>query len=534
LARVTCRIKQYIQPFERLLAISELKALAGADPVPIGTRSDIAIDFSVEITDRPDKLEAGLAYWESIHHDGFSHTRQVRTEATVNVVRNAIPFEELRSSLPFKGRVPVPNRRCLRYGTHGIHEYRGKFFPQLVTALMNIAGAREGSVVADPMCGSGTAVVEAIATGRSALGIDKNPLSVLIASTKCALLSVKPALLIKAYHRVREQLLHSSQSLSASFGYFGSLNAHDQDYLRGWFSDQVLTDLDQIVSCIENVSPPAVRDLMRLSLSNILRRVSWQKDDDLRVRKEVRLDADIDPVKEFLDELGRSVRIVVAYLYQNSRRPVGVVNVQEGDARRSADHWRGYLGSVDVVITSPPYATALPYLDTDRLSLIYLKLLKRSDHRSRDQEMIGNREITPKIRDHYWSAFRQNKDRFPASISCLIDRIHRLNKDADVGFRRQNLSALLAKYFADMRDVLIGVQRVLKPGAPAHFVVGSNHTIAGGKHVAIETASLLLDLAESVGLTAESLQPMEMLVSRDIFRKNAGPSEYILSLRKPA
>ena len=36
---------------------------------------------------------------------------------------------------------------------------------------------------------------------------------------------------------------------------------------------------------------------MLLSLSNVIRSVSWQKNDDLRVRKELRLDVEIDPIR---------------------------------------------------------------------------------------------------------------------------------------------------------------------------------------------------------------------------------------------
>ena len=114
---------------------------------------------------------------------------------------------------------------------------------------------------------------------------------------------------------------------------------------------------------------------MRLALSNIIRSVSWQKGDDLRVRKEVRPDADIDPIGEFLEELQRSAKAILALLYHQQAQPVGTFDIQEGDARALPVLWQQWRGKVDAVITSPPYATALPYLDTDRLSLFYLGLL---------------------------------------------------------------------------------------------------------------------------------------------------------------
>jgi site-specific DNA-methyltransferase (cytosine-N4-specific) len=76
----------------------------------------------------------------------------------------------------------------------------------------------------------------------------------------------------------------------------------------------------------------------------------------------------------------------------------------------------------------------------------------------------------------------------------------------------------------EMRDIL-------KPKASAVVVVGNNHTLAGGKRVDINTVRLLADVAESVGFELLEEIPMEMLVSRDIFKKNAIGSESILHLR---
>jgi site-specific DNA-methyltransferase (cytosine-N4-specific) len=528
---VTCYLKNYIQPFERKLAIAELRTLTGSELRPVAGDVDSSSAFEASTDVAPEELASRLAYWEVVQA-GFSHyTRQVRAEATSNVVRNGVQFSEIQRILPFRGDVPLPNRRCLRYGTHGIHEYRGKFFPQLALALINISDLHVASTVLDPMCGSGTSLVEAVACGYSAYGLDLNPLSVLMARTKCALLSVPPRKILDSYNQVRDYLLQLNQDRSSHLVYFRTLPEADQSYLANWFSPQVIEDLDRIAAYIHSLRQGAATQLMWLSLSNILRRVSWQKEDDLRVRKEVRLDADIDPIREFLEELGRSVRLVVSFLIEKAFHEPGTHSISEGDARTPLNHVATLRSAVDLVITSPPYATALPYLDTDRLSLIYLRLLTRPSHRARDHEMIGNREISNGLKNNYWEHFHESKRTYPTRLVKLIERIHRLNQDSGAGFRRQNLPSLLAKYFDDMRQVLMSFRSVLRHGASAFVVVGNNHTIAGGERVQIETASLLQEVGESVGLKVAEAIPMEMLVSRDIFKKNASESEYILHFK---
>lgn len=526
------RMKQYIQPFEYELAIRELHALGNSAITERKHDDDVGLVFELNSLHSKAALADRLTYWETVEDaSGIQVTTQSLRESTINLVRNGIAIETLQSLLPFTNNIPLPNRRCLRYGTHGIHEYRGKFFPQLVRSLINISGTAKDGIVADPMSGSGTTPVEALLAGCKGRCLDMNPLSVFLGQTKCELLSADVAELANDYAQIRNELMSVETYTGNTNSYFESLPKEDQDYLVQWFSRDVLEGLDDIGRAISGVNNAHFKSLSCVALSNIIRKVSWQKVDDLRVRKEVRLDIELDPKKEFLEELGRSVRAVLAFLFQNGPLPISHFEITEGDARNCGDIWGE--NSVDVIITSPPYATALPYLDTDRLSLCYLGLLPRPEHRKRDKVMIGNREVTTKLRDAYWKYYQKHRNDLPDSICNLIDLIERLNADTDAGFRRLNLPALLSKYFFDMKEVLTGMRHALKPGSLAFVVVGNNHTIAGGKRVDIQTAKFLQDIAASIGFEVEASLAMEMLVSRDIYKKNAMASEEILALRKP-
>ncbi len=164
---LVCRMKAYIQPFERKLALMELEAVADAAPIAEPHLLDAPLVYRVVTSCSLERLVETLTYWETVspaRAAGGRYTCQARREATVNVVRNGVTPAQLRTMLPFNGQtpIPLPNRRVLRYGPHGAHEYRGKFFPQLVRALLNMAHVTRGDVVVDPMCGSGTTLVEAV------------------------------------------------------------------------------------------------------------------------------------------------------------------------------------------------------------------------------------------------------------------------------------------------------------------------------------------------------------------------------------
>ena len=75
-------------------------------------------------------------------------------------------------------------RSVNQYLTHWIYPYRGKFHPQMVRALLNILGVRQGSLVLDPFVGSGTTALEASLLGADVVGIDISPLCVLLTRVK--------------------------------------------------------------------------------------------------------------------------------------------------------------------------------------------------------------------------------------------------------------------------------------------------------------------------------------------------------------
>ena len=488
--------------------------------------------FSIAPTNDVDGLRRALAYWHSIGDDKEGITAQLRGEATQSIARGLVQHRIPSADVSDLVSSNLPSRRYLRYATHGLHEYRGKFFPQLVRALMNIAQLREDAIILDPMCGSGTTLVEARLSGRTSFGIDMNPLSVFITDVKCQALALAPSTLAAAYHRLEEAVRAPSSSSQQPIR-FASLAHSDQAYLQRWFSEQTIMELAHIEEGISELPDgTTIKDFYRIALSNILRRISWQKNEDLRIRREENNIKPGDATVFFLEEAARSTQTVAAFLAARGNARLGSSIVREADARGAASLFPKLLGKVDAVITSPPYATALPYIDTDRLSLIYLGLLPRDQHNTRDTLMIGNREISSGTRTKYWAYYKKHRLLLPTTTRALIEQIDQLNKVKPAGFRRKNLSALLAKYFFDMRETIRHTFALLRPGGSMFLVVGNNRTTAGQKHIEISTPDHLAMIASDVGFQMVGDIPMEMLVPRTIFRRNAIASERILRLEK--
>jgi site-specific DNA-methyltransferase (cytosine-N4-specific) len=505
---VKLEIKPYLQPFERRLADLELAALAGDGATVIGQNG-----YSIVTSDVSEAhLRDRLTYWQRVGTDVLVPTRQTLLELCQN------------GSAPLAAAYPQLHRaRRLRYGVHGLHEYRGKFFPQLVRSLINVSKLAPDAVVLDPMCGSGTTPCEAVALSNHALGMDLNPLSVLMTRVKCAVATAPksfPADTRKAVAAFKHPTVPAA-----------SVWPQDIDYLAKWFSAEALSDLASLVIEIA-ATKPLVRGFLFACLSNIVRSASWQKEADLRVRKEIRDYPSGHAMELFLatveDQLDR-IEPYQAFLPDETRG--APYDIREGDATKVDKAFNDFRGKVDLIITSPPYATALPYLDTDRLSLIVLGLLPRQRHRRTEALMIGTREVSEAERKAEWRRFQAEKEHLPEAVVRLINEIAEQYHGDSVGFRRRNLPALLAKYYLAITDSMRSAHRLMRPGSNAFYVVGNNSTTVHGERVEIPTDEFLGQIGELAGWSHIDTIGMELLPSRDIFRENRGSKEKILWFR---
>ncbi|MNW41180.1 DNA methylase [compost metagenome] len=521
---VTLEIKKYIQPFERLLALEELRGLTHLDINDLLLNDETCNSLTITTDISLELLKYRLAYWERVGCSDLYPTQQVLLESSQDV-----SYEQEQLDLFGNPPVKLPQSRKLRYGPHDIHEYRGKFFPQLVKALINKSGLSEGCIVFDPFSGSGTTACEARLLGMETIGVDLNPLSVKISRIKTAILEINPKVIEEEFAALSERILNTnitSEDINERW------DSADLKYLEDWFDQCALQDVAQILKAINNCNEPIVKELFELCLSNIIRSVSWQKESDLRVRKEIVEYIAGSALTLFSEEAKRQIKKLYTYLnIVQSNTNFKRYDIREGDTKNVVQHFPDKVGKCDVLITSPPYATALPYLDTDRLSLIILGLLSRKDYRSKDSLMIGNREVSESKRRELWEVYQERKSELTTSVCELIDKIAQFNHGDNVGFRRRNLPALLAKYFLDISDSMKSALKMMKPNSYAYYVVGNNSTIVDGVKWEIPTDQLLWELGEKVGWSQEKFLNMDLLPSRDLFRKNRGTAESILVFR---
>ncbi len=82
----------------------------------------------------------------------------------------------------------VRNSKRIDGLTHGFYRYPARFSPQFAAAAIRCF-TKPGDVVLDPYMGGGTTIVEALASGRRAIGNDLNALAVFVARVKTCMLN---------------------------------------------------------------------------------------------------------------------------------------------------------------------------------------------------------------------------------------------------------------------------------------------------------------------------------------------------------
>jgi site-specific DNA-methyltransferase (cytosine-N4-specific) len=415
-----------------------------------------------------------------------------------------------------------PNRQSTRYSAHGLHEYKGKFNPQIVRAMLNILDIPGGATVLDPFCGSGTSLVECGHLGMNALGADINPMAVFIANAKIGALRTPASVLRQASDTAVKQWRTARRSLLGR-------DAQRDQYLLSWFDPEVFDQIERLRQVLGAPDEP-VRAVLLALASNLLRDYSLQDPNDLRIRRrktplpEVALiDAYAQAAAAFIDKLEDTQRIVPA--------PSERLRAILADSRGLADALRDSPVRFDCALTSPPYATALPYIDTQRLSLVWLGLVPPDEILPLEARLVGSRETRgARSKRALQEALVSNANGLPAAEAAYCRRLLDALGAGD-GFRRQAVPALLYRYFAAMAEVFRSVRPLMKAQAPFALIVGGNHTVLGGERFDIDTPAHLASLAQANGWRHVETIPLQTYQRFGYHQDNAVTVESMVIVR---
>jgi len=262
------------------------------------------------------------------------------------------------------------------YLTHDFLRWYGKLIPQLVSRLLNLYSEENDTVLAN-FSGSGTVALEAHLANRNAIGIDANPLALLLSRVKSSPAKID----------ADEVMRFLDKSLPKN-------NTKDylkDEFLQKWFSPEAYEELDKYFQASQKIEDTKLRDTVILALAAIVKKVSRV---DARCVNHIVVDknkkvADVrSTLYEKLKDIAKDVDSLIL------KKSKALVTIKAGDARKLDIK----SNSVDLIISHPPYLGAIDYTNIMQLENLIL---------GNDNKEIDGKDISTTSMKNYLISMQQ-------------------------------------------------------------------------------------------------------------------------------
>lgn len=368
-------------------------------------------------------------------------------------------------------------------GRNPVHPFPARMAPGI--ALDILSNERDRIRVLDPMMGSGTVLAMARASGHSAVGIDIDPLAVLLARVWTTAMDVEQVRQKAA--EVLERARDDFVSLSASDAYPRNSDPETRNFVRYWFDAYARKQLASLAAAIYGVRDDRIKDALWCAFSRLIitKQAGASLAMDLSHSRPHRAfeSAPIKPFNKFLAAVDHVLKNCISK-NQSERGPTARTSL--GDARKLPIA----NGTIDLVLTSPPYLNAIDYMRCSKFSLVWMGYTVGELGRIRT-ESVGT----------------ECGDQDAAEDKVIQEVISDLRLKPKLAPRHQ---AVLAHYVDDMMRAVQEAARVLSPGGKAVYVVGEN-TVRG---TFIPNARIIAAAAERAGLTIEERRARTLPANR--------------------
>jgi DNA modification methylase len=368
-------------------------------------------------------------------------------------------------------------------GRGTIHPFPARMAPEV--ALEALGDSKAPLRVLDPMAGSGTVLAVARANGHKALGRDLDPLAVLLSGVWTR--TVDAERVKEKAAEVLDRAKKAFRTRACGSAYPISSDDETRRFIRYWFDEYSRRQLAALSTAISRVQDEPSREVLWCGFSRLIitksagASLAMDLSHSRPHRKFKR--APIKPFNRFIS----AVDTVVANCPQPGCGRLGpVAIVKHGDARNLDVE----DGSIDLVLTSPPYLNAIDYMRCSKFSLVWMGHTVGDLRRIRAGS-VGTEASSKNAIEAQW-------------VKSLI---------AQLGLRPALSSrdrGLLAQYVWDMGQALTEVSRVLNTTGRAVYVVGDS-TVRG---TFIRNSSIVAAVAQEHGLTPSSRRSRTLPANR--------------------
>lgn len=271
-------------------------------------------------------------------------------------------------------------REKLRY-THEIHRYPATFIPEVVSKIIETY-SKQGETVLDIFSGSGTTLLESMILGRKSIGIELNPLACLISKVKTTPINQKE--ILKNLKKIKENYFQKK---------YQNIVFENIEY---WFNPEISIYISSLLGSINEIENEDIKDFSKISLSNILRNISYCKHSGFKMhrdRKKLSLNLEKNDLFDIFEESYIKNSYLLDNLNNENISPSLKPKIINGDSTK----FRKDIPLVDLIVTSPPYgdsSTTVAYGQFSRLSSQFLNLesLSGAPIARLDNDLLGGKK----------------------------------------------------------------------------------------------------------------------------------------------
>ncbi|MEA4900734.1 hypothetical protein [Desulfitobacterium sp.] len=353
---------------------------------------------------------------------------------------------------------------------HGFCTYPAMMVPKMQREMLQVCLA-EMSVLhpqlLDPFAGSGTILVEGMLQGLDVVGIDINPLAVLLCKVKTTIINV-------------EMLEQHAAQLVTNIEQANNIPNYQFKGIEKWFTAQAISDLSEIRAAIMQDDNLKIRRFFWATFCEIVRMVSNSRDctyklhikdakdieaydkDAIALFKET-LNFNVSKHNEFYSTLKQR-----GYIKRDGVSYKGSVKVILGDCIAYLQHTKKKF---DLIFTSPPYGDNHTTVSYGQYSVIPLRWINSNDiDESIDEKLFDTLCEIDNISFGGMSSSKyitQSKKNIIKKSETLKEQINMITKIAP------NQVNKLISFYSDFDSFLITISKKMKPTSVSVWTLGN-------------------------------------------------------------
>jgi len=377
---------------------------------------------------------------------------------------------------------------------HGFCTYPAMMVPKMQREMLEVCLGElsiEHPRLLDPFAGSGTILVEGMLKGLDVVGIDINPLAILLCKVKTTILSI-------------EELTNSAEKLETKIDNSENVCSYDFEGIKKWFTPKAIIDLSLIRNAIIKEPQIEIRRFFWATFCEVVRIVSNSRDCTykLHIKEEAEIAAydkeairifkgilkfNIGKYKEFFEVLKER-----GFIRKDGITYKGTVKVVLGDTISYLNHT---MQKFDLVFTSPPYGDNHTTVSYGQYSVMPLRWIDCADIDSSINEDIldtlcgiDNISLGGQSAKKY---ITKTKEKILEKSPTLCEQIGFITKTAPAQRNK------IISFYSDYDQFLFALSRKMKANSVSVWTLG-NRKVAKQE---IYMNRIMIEFANNYGLS---------------------------------